>query len=433
MGKFCFVVICILASSSSILAQHYAVYNSYYMNPALYNPAEVLSSYTYLFVNHRQQWMAIDGAPVLTTVNLHTRFDQRRAGFGVKASSFSRGILTTTDFMGTYGYAVPLSEGNALHFGLSAGAISNAIDLSGSGADDPAVINYLANNIQPAGSFGLLLRTKAGLNFGVALPQLLSPRFNSAAHFENTNFSPIDNVIISTYFKRKVEGKIVTKRVKGVRRRVKLDNAYAPLELYALYSYSATGNNQFEVMGKLNFSTNFWLGASYRHAYGVIGSVGFNIDRFALAYSYEPGNQPVPAFSTGSHEIQIGLRLGKEKSPERPMPELRSLVKVERGPQHSARFQHSEDQSQVLNQSKATPKKKYYVVIRSFADFASADKYMNELIRQKYNANIYYHPKDRKYHVYVFETTKSSEAFEEARNLKNHTKLRQATVLTVSE
>ncbi len=412
-------------------AQNYASYNSYPVNPALYNPAEVLTPYTYVFVNHRQQWMNIEGAPELTTINLHTRFNRSRGGIGARASSFTRGVLTTSDVMLTYAYGIPVNEKSAFHFGLSAGAITSTIDLTDANADDPAVVNYMANNIQPAGSFGMLFKSEAGLNFGIALPQLLAPKFNSTANFEHTAFSPVDNVVVSMYFKRKVEGKIVTRRVKGVRRRIKQDDAYAPLELYALYKYAAAGNNQFEVTGKFNLSQNFWLGASYRQGYGLAGMLGFGFDRFSLAYSYEPGNQPEPAFSLGTHELQIGLRLGQEKESQRPAPELRSLLKAPVTQKHSARFQHDEHTG--LQETQQGPKKRYYVVVRSFADFAAADTYRAELVEEKYNANIFYNPKDRKYHVHVFETTKSSDAFQEARNLKNYTKLKRATVLTVTE
>jgi hypothetical protein len=77
-------------------------------------------------------------------------------------------------------------------------------------------------------------------------------------------------------------------------------------------------------------------------------------------------------------------------------------------------------------------KKKYYVVVKQFGDFTGADAYKRKLIEQKYNANIFYYEKDRKYYVHVLETTKQSEASEEARNLKNYTKLTDARVLTVT-
>lgn len=411
-------------------AQNYSVYNSYYINPYLYNPAEVASEYTYVFVNHRQQWMGVEGAPVLTTLSFNTLLNETHAGIGAKVSSFKRGLLNTTDLNLTYAYGVPFSQKTTLFFGLSAGVISNAIDLTQTDATDPAISNYLANNLQPSSNFGMLLRTASGLNLGVVLPQLFYPKFNSLESFENTTVTPIDNVIVSGYFRRKVEGKIVSRNRKGVRAKKKTKEAYAPLEFYAIYKYAKAGNNQFEVMGKLNLSENFWLGATYRQSYGFAGSLGFAFHKFLLSYSYEPGNQPEPAFSKGTHEMQLGLRLGDVKKFRRVTPVLRSTLKTT-AQQHSARFQHTgEDPDNIRNEQEI--KKKFYVVIRSFADFTSADTYKKKLIGDKFNANVFYNPKDRKYNVYVFETTKQSEAHEEVRNLKTYTKLKEARVLTVT-
>jgi hypothetical protein len=72
------------------------------------------------------------------------------------------------------------------------------------------------------------------------------------------------------------------------------------------------------------------------------------------------------------------------------------------------------------------------VVIRIFADFNQADTYKQTLIKDKFNADIFYNPQDRKYYVHVLETEKASEAHEEVRNLKAYTKLKQARVLIVN-
>jgi hypothetical protein len=73
------------------------------------------------------------------------------------------------------------------------------------------------------------------------------------------------------------------------------------------------------------------------------------------------------------------------------------------------------------------------VVLKGFADFNTADTYKKKILEQKYNADIFYYEKEKKFYVYVFQTTKASEATEEARNLKNYTKLKEARVLTVEE
>lgn len=416
----------------SAKAQNYPVYNSFYLNPYLYNPAEALSDYTQIYALHRQQWMNVEGSPVMSTLTFNTLMNDSRAGFGAKASSYKRGILNTTDVTVSYAYAIPLGQRNWLFLGLAGGAISNQIDMSKvTDPDDPVLTSGAANNMQPAGSFGMLYRSGAGLNIGVSLPQLFPPVFNSPGSFSSTTVSPSDQVFLTIYYKKRMDSRIVTKSKGGIRRKVKTQESIAPLEMYFNYKYSKYGNSQFELLGKLNLTQNFWLGASYRLPYGFTGNVGFNISRFVLSYSYEPGNQPADAFSQGSHEVVLGLRMGQQKKFKRAAPVLRSTL-TKTTEKHVARFQETAADPNAITQENGETKKKYYVVIKVFNEFTAADVYKRKLVTEKYNAEVFYNAADKKYYVHVLETLKASEAHEEVRNLKTYTKLKDARVLIVT-
>ena len=429
----CFLAFCIWLCCVNVHAQNYPVYNSFYVNPYLYNPAETLTEYAQIYAIHRQQWMNVEGAPTMSTLTFTTLMNESRAGLGGKISSYKRGILNTTDFALSYAYAVPLGQKNWLFLGLSGGAISNQIDLTKvTDPNDPALANYMANNIQPAAGFGMLYRSQSGLNIGLSLPQLFPPSFNSDASFTNTTVSPTDNVFFTIYYKRKVESRIISRNKGGMRKRVKTEEAIAPLEMYFNYKYSKFGNSQFELLAKLNLTQNFWLGASYKLPYGFTGNLGININRFVLGYSYEPGNQPADGFSQGSHEVILGLKLGPQKKFKRATPVLKSTLTKTPSEKHTARFKETTEDPNKVTQEAGDVRKKYYVVIRIFNDFTAADVYKRKLIVDKYNAEVFYNPQDKKYYVHVLETFKSAEAFEEVRNLKNYTKLKEARVMVVT-
>ena len=427
---FYFLIIAQTLSCNPGKAQNYSVYNSYYINPYLYNPAEAASEYTYVFANHRQQWMNIEGAPVFSTVNFTTMLDNSHSAIGVKLSSFRRGLLNTSDAALTYAYGIGLSEKSRLYFALSAGAITNQINLDEADPSDPAIANYLADNLQPAANFGFMFKSESGFNFGVALPQLFAPKFNSAASFENYSVSPLDNVIATAYYRKKLSGKMVNRRRKGVNQKVKTDESYAPLEVYVMYKYAQAGNSQAEATVKLNLSQNLWVAAGYRQSYGLNGSLGLAISKFLLSYSYEPGNQPEPAFSQGTHEIQLGLRLGSLKTFRRKSPVLLSRLR-QQTQQRSSRFKQEVPPLNNAIQLTTVAKTKYFVVVKVFTDFTAADKYKKELREENFNANLFYYEKDRKYYVHILETEKASEAHQEVRNLKTYTKLNTARVLTI--
>jgi type IX secretion system PorP/SprF family membrane protein len=414
-------------------AQNFPVYNSFYINPFLYNPAEALTEYTQVFALHRQQWMNIEGAPTASALTFNTLMNDSRAGVGGKFSSYKRGLLNTTDVTISYAYGIPMGQKNWLFLGLSGGAISNSIDLTKvTDPNDPAIANYLANNIQPAAGFGALYRTGSGLNVGFSFPQLFPSIYNSEASFSNTTVSPADNVFVTVYYKRKVESKIVSRKKGGLKRKIKTQEAVAPLEMYFNYKYSKFGNSQFELLGKLNLTQSFWLGGSYRLPYGFTANLGFNTQRFTLGYSYEPNNQPQDGFSQGSHEVILGLKLGKPKKFKRAAPVLRSTLTKNPSEKHTARFQETVDDPDKLNSDESASKKRYFVVIRLFNDFTQADNFKKKLIADKFNAEIFYNPQDKKYYVHVLETLKASEAHEEIRNLKTYTKLKEARLLVVT-
>ncbi|MBT1703270.1 PorP/SprF family type IX secretion system membrane protein [Fulvivirgaceae bacterium PWU20] len=424
-----------LSGRSIILyAQNFPVFNSFYVNPYLYNPAEALTDYSQLFIVHRQQWTNIEGAPVMSGATFTSLMNESRAGFGGKIVNYKRGLLTTTDFLATYAYGIPLGQKNWLFLGLSGGAISNTIDVTrASNPDDPALLNFQNNNTQPAANAGFLLRAGSGLNIGLSLPQLFPVKFNNEASFSNTTVSPTDNVFFTIYYKRKVESKIVTRTKKGMRRKVKTQSATAPLELYMNYKYSKYNISQFEFLGKLNLSQYFWLGGSYKLPYGYTGNIGINTNRVVLSYSYEPNSQPEDGFSQGSHEVLLGIRFGNAKRFKRPAPVLRSVITKDPTVKHTARFQESGENPDKINESNEPVKKKFYVVVGTYGEFAKADEYKTKLIKEKFNAEVFYNAADRKYYVHVLETTKVSEAHEEIKNLRTYTKLRNARLLEVRE
>jgi len=419
----------LIISGLQVSAQNYSVYNSFYINPYLYNPAEAATDYAYAFANYRKQWVSLEGAPTVATLNLNTLIDNTRTGVGIKLSSYSRGLLNTSEGLITFAHGFPLNPTNILYFGISGGGSSSMIDINkASDPNDPALANY-PSGFRPSANFGIKLATESGISLGASLPQLFGSVY-SIDQPSKSGLVPFDNMLFTFSFKRELESRIVTRKSGGVSTRSKAKGGNAPLELYALYRYSSTGNNQFEAVAKLNLSSNFWLGLGYRQQYGLIGSTGVQLDRFIFMYSYEPGTQPVNGFSTGSHELQIGVRLGDQKKFKFKAPVFRSALGTE-VVHHNPRYHDKTvDDEEAMREE---DKKRYYVYVKSFIDFDHAEELKKKLIAQKYNGQIYFNPKSKQYYVYTFETTKLSEANEEMKNLKTYTKLKEAKVLTIIE
>jgi type IX secretion system PorP/SprF family membrane protein len=422
--------ICLSLSICAVLAQNFDIYDNYFSNRYLINPAEAATDYAMVHLNYRKQWLGFNGAPAISSFTYTSRFNNSRSGVGAKVSSVTAGITQETEAVLTYVHGIGLNDHQTLSFALSAGGKSLAIDDSKLNINDPALNDYMANNLRPSANFGMLFHCNSGLNLGITLPELFTKSIKYSEHDSPTTPMPWNEVIFTGYFSRDVSERIATKKKNGVAGRMKSNAQKAPLELFFLYRYIENEVGQAEGLLKINLSEKVAVAGGYRQWLGPIGSVYFDFQKLLLSYSYEPVNK-LADFSSSSHEIQLGLKLGKEKTKlKKRTPQLRSTLKTKSNEQHVARFQQ-ETEDDLHNQNKPDVKK-HYVVIKSFKEFDQADEYKQKLISQKYNGNVVYNEADGLYHVYVFETTRAGDAHSEARNIKNFTKLKQAKVIVIT-
>jgi type IX secretion system PorP/SprF family membrane protein len=413
---------------SAVKAQNFDLYNTYFANPYLINPAEAATDYATLYFNYRKQWLGFNGAPEISTLTYTSRFNKSKSGWGIKMSSAVNGITKITDGLITYVHGVGLNDHHTLSFALSAGGSSKSIDLSKVDANDPALANYLADNLNPSANFGMLFHCNSGLNVGVTLPELFNSSINYSEEPKSEFVSPSQEIILNAYYSRNLPSRFASKKKNGLVRRVKTNGQKAPLEFFLLYRYRDNEPGQAEGLIKINLSEKVAVAGGYRQWLGPMAALHFNFDKLLLSYSYEPSNQ-LAEFTSSSHELQLGLRLGKEKEKvKKKTPQLKSTIKGKVTEQHVARFQ--QDNETELEEA-TTETRKFYVVIKSFKDFNESDEFKKNLVAQKFNASVYYHEPDSLYHVYVFESTRSNEAHAEARNVRNYTKLKQARVLSV--
>ncbi|MTI21585.1 type IX secretion system membrane protein PorP/SprF, partial [Fulvivirga sp. RKSG066] len=281
--------------------------NHYFLNPAVYNSSFVgYSHYTEIHLNRRQQWQGIEGAPISNAFDL--QIPSGRGAFGFKAYNEQNGILDHSSASLTFSYQVPFNVNHGLRFGLSGGAGINSIDLDEVNINDPAVNQLSDNSLKVIGDFGFAYYYKS-LYLGFALPHLFTDSLVSQESFQQIDFSPTDNYILSA----KYTIELAENRI-----------AFEPNVIYRVF-----GNNesQFEAQGILTFLNTIWVGGSYRQDYGVTTHVGLNIkDKFSFGFAYELASDQVSGFNNGSHEFHLRLRLGKKKEIKAKEPVDRDVI-----------------------------------------------------------------------------------------------------------
>lgn len=437
----------------SLQAQQNLVYSHYFLNPFLYNPSFVApNGYTELYLNYRNQWAGIEGAPVTGTVSLHLPLNYK---MGIAFSGFQdkAGVLKTTTGLATFAYQVYLgnsvNDDHKIAFGLSAGVTSVSINGDNSFVNEPVV----GTTSSFEGQFGMHYQHK-NLKIAFAIPRLFNTYVASDQDFNKVGFEQVRTTLSSASYTIPFGERI----------------AFEPMVTYRTYENTPS---QLEGLGALRIDNIVWVGGAYRQRYGASAFAGFNIkDKVKLGYAYEFAADQANALGDGTHEIQLVVRLGKKKlgrsqaktkaslqqpqavadaasvtdlpnedvaKQEEEQREAESAA-LRRQPTSSA---ESVQHEQVVKRSEpasatsaamvipaATVDEKqgsvkslsgdglppgHYVVVGAFRSVENAKRYARNLKRADYPADVAYHP-ERQY--YIVHMTQAA-TIEEARQLRD--------------
>lgn len=281
---------------TSLSAQYLPpVYNQFFMNPYIYNPAYAgVEGHTVLFAMYKSQWSSINGAPTQVHANFHVPLKGGLA-FGAFAYNESVGPLTTSGGKVTAGYLVTIDREHFLRFGMSIGGGNTMVDQTF--LDDPNDPAY--QNIAQTGSFLIgdvgMAYHFGHFNVGVAFPSLFSNTFPEAQGLAPIKFKPTDNILFKTNYRGHISDDIA-------------------IEPHLIYRYNKYLPNQYEATVILHIYHLIWVGGSYRQHAGVIGLLGAKVkEKMGIGYSYEFGNGNYSSQLGTSHEIHIGYHLGSKK------------------------------------------------------------------------------------------------------------------------
>ena len=214
--------------------------------------------------------------------------------------------------MATFGYVVPLAKNQSLRFALSGGVGLNKLDLTAEelNTNDPAIANAASNNFYVDGNFGVVYSI-AGLRLGFALTDLFKSNAFNEQDFNKFEMSNLRNRLFSASYRFNV----------GI-----MDDF--SLEPYVLYRQTEDGlQDAWEAASLLYYKNKIWTGVSYNQNNGLALFFGANLkERIKFGYSYEfpPFDTSFP--NTSSHELHLGVKLGKKKSSiaktAKPTPQL---------------------------------------------------------------------------------------------------------------
>ena len=94
------------------------MYNTVAVNPGYAGSRGVTS----LFLQHRSQWVGLDGAPVTNVFSINKPVSNTNLGYGISMVNDRIGVSDNNTFSVDFSYSIPLSNASKLSFGLKASA-----------------------------------------------------------------------------------------------------------------------------------------------------------------------------------------------------------------------------------------------------------------------------------------------------------------------
>lgn len=286
-------------------AQQVPLYTQYMMNEYIINPAAGgKDDFFEAKSNNRYQWKGITDAPRTYILSLNGPLKSRKVGLGGYLFTDITGPTRRTGLYASYAYHLKINEKIKLGMGLSAGILQYTVDGSKITLHDDADValnNSLQSVILPDFGFGLYLYSKE-FSLGFSAPQLVQNKLNL---YEST--SSIASKLEDHYF---VHG--------AYRYNVNSDFQLEPSLLIKVLKPVPT---QIDLGLKVKYKELLWLGGAYRSKDAYSAMLGLCIQKhLTFAYAHDFTYSNLKNYSSGTHEILVGLRF--VKAPKKSVPSV---------------------------------------------------------------------------------------------------------------
>jgi type IX secretion system PorP/SprF family membrane protein len=297
MKRTVYIILFILALANA-KAQQLPQYTQYMLNEFAINPAVAgKDDFADMRSNNRYQWVGITDAPRTYMLTAHGPFKKRNMGLGLHLFTDIVGPTRRVGFNLSYAYHIKLGEKTKLSLGISAGILQWGIDghklILHDAGDDNLLVQYQTVYVPDFGA-GLMIHSKK-FYLGVAVPQLYQSKLKLYPGGDN-------------------QGTLVTHfNITGAYKIDMGDNFKIEPSFIVKYATPAP----FKIDGglRLIYKEQIWLGASYRHNDAYTALLGFLIKNyFLLGYSYDFPTTNIRKYTSGTHEIMLGLRFSRRQN-----------------------------------------------------------------------------------------------------------------------
>lgn len=283
---------------NEVNAQQLPQYTQYMLNEFAINPAVAgKEEYADVRSNNRYQWVGITDAPRTYMLSVHGPMKFKNMGLGLNLFTDIVGPTRRVGLNLSYAYHIKLNEETKVSLGLTAGVLQWGIDghklqLHDAG-DDNLLVQYQTTYVPDFGAGVLVYHKKYYI--GISVPQLYQSKINLYPGADS-------------------KSKLVT--------HINVNGAYKfdlgedfKIEPSFILKYASPAPLKLDVGVRGIYKEQVWLGAAYRHKDAITALVGYLYKNYLMiGYSYDITTTNIRNYTTGTHEIMLGLRFSRKQN-----------------------------------------------------------------------------------------------------------------------
>ena len=298
--KKCFYIFIFILSSVVVRAQQLPHYSNYMINDYVMNPAIGGSDNYFEGVsNNRYQWIGITDAPRTYILSVNGPTKNLKMGLGGLLFTDIVGPTRRTGLYFSYAYHLKVSEKVKISLGLSGGILQFMVDGSKITLRDPSDL-VISNGVQSVlmpdfGAGVYAYSTDKKWYVGASVPQILQ---NKIKFFDNSTTSL--SKLATHYYVTAGYKFTITDDIK--------------IEPSTCLKYVKPAPFQFDLGLRAIYQEKIWIGGAFGYLDAVSAMVGYTMqENITFAYSYDFTMTNIKKYSTGTHELMIGIKFHRKK------------------------------------------------------------------------------------------------------------------------
>lgn len=304
MKKIVFILL-VIVCVAKLSAQQLPQYSNYMINDYAMNPAiGGVNPYFEAKSNNRYQWVGITDAPRTYILSVNGATKSLKMGLGGLLFTDIVGPTRRTGFSLSYAYHLKVAEKVKVSLGISGGLLQFAVDGSKITLHDPS------DNIISSGYQSVLLpdfgagiyaySTDRKWYVGVSVPQVLQNKIKFFDYTTSTLSKLATHIYATAGYKFSL-------------------NDDFKIEPSTCIKYVSPAPLQFDIGLRAIYKDKIWIGGAFRYLDAVSAMIGYVMqENITFAYSYDFTTTNIKKYSTGTHELMIGIKFHKTKVKESP-------------------------------------------------------------------------------------------------------------------